>query len=185
MVNVKKFNENRLDRLLKDVTVSGEEIRSVQDEKQSVMDEFRKEHDRFKKGQISKQAFAISTRDVTNELAALDTKIRENIKKAMSGSRKTHMYISSQAPEKIRASTSGLHKTVSKRAKAKPAKAKKSRKARPKKKAVRKAARKSKAARPNRARKARPKKKAARPNRARKAKKSPAKRKSAKKRSKR
>jgi len=167
MVNTKKFNENRLDRLLKEVTVSGEEIRSIQDEKQSVMDEFRKEHDRFKNGQISKQAFAISTRNVTNELAALDAKIRENISKAMSGSRKTHMYMSSQAPQKIRASLSGLHKAASRKAKAKPAKRKSAKKARPKKKAVRKAAKK---------------RKAARPNRARKAKRRPAKRKSTKKR---
>jgi len=151
MVQIQKINENHLDRLLKEVTVLGEEIRSMQDEKQSVMDEFRMEYQRFKRGQISEQAFATSTKKVTSELAALDAKIRNSITNARQNARKTQVFIDAQRPEKIRASSGGLRKVVVRRkaslAKAKPKKARKAKRRPARRKPARKAKAKRKPAR--------------------------------------
>lgn len=115
MAEIRKMNEARLDNLLKDITVRGEEIRSLQDEKQSVMDEFRKECERFRNGRISEQSLIASTKKVNSELAALDLKIRRSIKTSQANTRRTHFYVESQVPERYRATHGGIIRVAKKR----------------------------------------------------------------------
>lgn len=153
MAQIRKINENNLDRLLKELTVRGEEIRSLQDEKQSVMDEFRKERERFRNGQISEQSLMTSVKKVTAELAALDLKIRRSIKDSQANAKKAHIYIETQIPEKYRATHQGIVRVAVKKKKRHASKKRKIRTARKAAKArrhVRRRSRKSARARPRR-----------------------------------
>ncbi len=140
MTQIRKINENNLDQLLKEITVRGEEIRSLQDEKQSVMDEFRKECDRFRNGQISERSLMASTKKVNDELAALDLKIRRSIKESRISGRKANIYVESHVPERYRATHRGIIRAAIKKKRA------------PKKQKIRRARKAAKARRPARAR---------------------------------
>jgi hypothetical protein len=112
MTKIRKMDQTRLDRLLRDITVRSEAIRSLQDEKQSVIDEFRREHDRLRSGKISENAFTNSADTVTNQLSELDRKIRESMRGSASLTRRVLAYVESQQPEIIKATTRGLRKEV-------------------------------------------------------------------------
>jgi len=115
MAQIRKINEARLDGFLKDITVRGEEIRSLQDEKQSVMDEFRKECERFRNGRISEQSLMASTKKVNAELAAIDFKIRKSIRESQTNAQRARVYVESNVPERYRATHRGIIRVAKRR----------------------------------------------------------------------
>lgn len=96
--------------MVREVIARAEGLRSFQDEKQAVIDQFKKEHQRCKNGQISERALEVSSRRRMKELMSLDSKIRNDIKRARSSMKSTNKYIDVYLPEKIRTSKSGVHK---------------------------------------------------------------------------
>ena len=145
MIQISKINESRLDRLLREVVVRGEELRALQDEKQSVMDEFTNECERCRNGQISKQVLIESAKRVTSELASLDLKIRRNVRESQNHNKKVHVYLELHIPENYLATNDGLKKRRTRKLKAR--KTQKLRRAVKKQKSARARVRRSKRSR--------------------------------------
>ncbi len=141
MVQTRKMNESFFVKMQKDLTVTGEWIRSRQDEKQALLNEFDQECKRFFFGKISQRALAASVKKTNVELQKLDKSIRDAIKRSRSLSAREIKLIGDQAPIGYRATISGIiggtkkkkvakrkpakKKTVKKAVKRKPAKKKK------------------------------------------------------------
>ncbi|MFH1338151.1 MAG: hypothetical protein ABIH55_04740 [Nanoarchaeota archaeon] len=132
MVQIRKIDEKRVDKMIREVVARAEGLRSFQDEKQAVIDQFKKEHQRCRNGQISERALEASSKRRMKELMSLDSKIRNDIKRARSSMRSTNKYIDVYLPEKVKTSKSGVHRVSLK---------KKSRSAAKKTTAIRKVAR--------------------------------------------
>ena len=124
-MKIRKMEENSLDDHLREITVQGEQIRSLQEEKQALMNEFRHEHTRFKQGKISETAFAKSSRKVTEQLVVLDLAVRRELQHFKAASGRTSKLFERQHPEKIRATKRGLKKAPKRRAKRRARRAKK------------------------------------------------------------
>ena len=131
MVQTRKMNESFFVKIQKDLTTTGEWIRSRQDEKQALLNEFDLECKRFFFGKISQRALAASVKKTNEELQRLDKSIRDAIKKSRSLSTREMKLIGDQAPIGYRATISGItggtkkKKAVKKRTvKRKPAKRK-------------------------------------------------------------
>lgn len=124
-MKIRKMEENSLDDHLREITVQGEQIRSLQEEKQALMNEFRHEHTRFKQGKISGTAFTKSSRKVTEQLVALDLAVRRELQHFKAASGRTSKLFERQHPEKIRATKRGLKKSPRRRAKRRARRAKK------------------------------------------------------------
>ncbi|MFH1445049.1 MAG: hypothetical protein ABIF08_01045 [Nanoarchaeota archaeon] len=118
MVQIRKIDEKRLDKMVREVVARGEGVRSFQNAKQAVIDEFKNEHERYKTGNISERALNVSSQRVTKELSLLDAKIRNEVKKAVSNARGAERYMNVYLPERIRASIKGVAKTSAKRKRA-------------------------------------------------------------------
>jgi len=131
MVQTRKMNETFFVKIQKDLTTTGEWIRSRQDEKQALLNEFDLECKRFFFGKISQRALVASVKKANLELQRLDKSIRDAIKRARSLSVREMKLVGDQAPIGYRATISGISggtkkkKTVKKRTvKRKPAKKK-------------------------------------------------------------
>lgn len=143
MVQTRKMNESFFVKMQKDLTTTGEWIRSRQEEKQALLNEFDQECKRFFFGKISQRALAASVKKTNAELQRLDKSIRDAIKRGRSISTREMKLVGDQAPIGYRATISGItggtkkkksvkkkpakKKTVKKRVKKKPAKKKKKR----------------------------------------------------------
>ncbi len=141
MVQTRKMNESFFVKIQKDLTTTGEWIRSRQDEKQALLNEFDLECKRFFFGKISQRALAASVKKTNEELQRLDKSIRDSIKKSRGLSTREMKLIGDQAPIGYRATISGItggtkkKKAVKKRTvKRKPAKKKVKKKSAKKKK---------------------------------------------------
>ena len=141
MVQTRKMNESFFVKIQKELTTTGEWIRSRQDEKQALLNEFDQECKRFFFGKISQRALAASVKKTNLELQRLDKSIRDSIKKSRSLSTREMKIIGDQAPIGYRATISGItggtkkKKAVKKRTvKEKPAKKKTAKKKSAKKK---------------------------------------------------
>ena len=141
MVQTRKMNESFFVKIQKELTTTGEWIRSRQDEKQALLNEFDQECKRFFFGKISQRALAASVKKTNLELQRLDKSIRDSIKKSRSLSTREMKLIGDQAPIGYRATISGItggtkkKKAVKKRTvKEKPAKKKTAKKKSAKKK---------------------------------------------------
>jgi len=146
MVQTRKMNEGFFVKIQKELTTTGEWIRSRQDEKQALLNEFDLECKRFFFGKISQRALAASVKKTNLELQRLDKSIRDAIKRSRGLSTREMKLIGDQAPIGYRATISGItggtkkkkaakkrtvkrkpakKKTVKKTVKRKPAKKKK------------------------------------------------------------
>lgn len=132
MVQTRKMNESFFVKIQKELTTTGEWIRSRQDEKQALLNEFDQECKRFFFGKISQRALAASVKKTNLELQRLDKSIRDSIKRSRSLSTREMKLIGDQAPIGYRATISGItggtkkKKAVKKRTvKKKPAKKRK------------------------------------------------------------
>ncbi len=133
MVQTRKMNESFFVKMQKDLTVTGEWIRSRQDEKQALLNEFDQECKRFFFGKISQRALAATVKKTNLELQRLDKNIRDSIKRSRSLSVREMKLIGDQAPIGYRATISGISggtkkkkkKVVKKKAPAKKKPAKK------------------------------------------------------------
>lgn len=141
MVQTRKMNESFFVKIQKELTTTGEWIRSRQDEKQALLNEFDQECKRFFFGKISQRALAASVKKTNLELQRLDKSIRDSIKRSRSLSTREMKLIGDQAPIGYRATISGItggtkkKKAVKKRTvKEKPAKKKTAKKKSAKKK---------------------------------------------------
>ena len=141
MVQTRKMNESFFVKIQKDLTTTGEWIRSRQDEKQALLNEFDLECKRFFFGKISQRALAASVKKTNEELQRLDKSIRDSIKRSRSLSTREMKLIGDQAPIGYRATISGItggtkkKKAAKKRTvKSKPAKKKVKKKSAKKKK---------------------------------------------------
>ena len=128
MVQVKRMNESFFAQILKEFNVSGELIRSRQEEKQGLLDEFDQECKRFFFGKISQKSLVSSVKKTNTELQRLDKDTREAISKARRAGEKGLRLVSAQAPVGYRATLSGISGGTSGKKKKKKA-AKKKRKA--------------------------------------------------------
>ena len=108
MAQTKKMNESFFAKLLKDFDVTGELIRSRQDEKQGIIDEFNSECKRFFFGKISERALISSVKKTNNELNRLDAEIRRNIIRARNWGDRAKRLVSAQAPIGFRATMTGI-----------------------------------------------------------------------------
>jgi len=132
MVQTRKINETFFVKMQKDLTTTGEWIRSRQDEKQALLDEFDLECKRFFFGKISQRALMASVKKTNSELQRLDKSVRDAIKRARSISTREMKLVGDQAPIGYRATISGISGGTKKKkavkrkpAKKKPAKKKK------------------------------------------------------------
>jgi len=82
MANVKKMNENRFAKIVKELNSVGESIRMKENEKQSVVNSFDKEKGRLKFGKISKATLKSSATKSNKEIKKLNKDIRNAISKA-------------------------------------------------------------------------------------------------------
>jgi len=133
MVRVKRMNESALAEDLRVLNVSGEIVRSRQEEKQGLLDEFDATSKRFFFGKISERALASSAKKTNKELKRLNNDIRLNISLLRAASNRVIALAARQAPIGFRATLSGISGGGAKR------KAKKARK--PVRKKVKKARR--------------------------------------------
>ena len=141
MVQTKKMNESSFVKMQKDLTVTGEWVRSRQDEKQALLNEFDSECKRFFFGKISQRALMASIKKTNSELYKLDGSIRDAIKKAKNISSGEMKLVGNQVPIGYRATISGIT-GGSKKSKKKAVKKKAVVKKAVKKKAVKKKAKK-------------------------------------------
>jgi len=146
MVQTRKMNESFFVKMQKDLTTTGEWIRSRQDEKQALLNEFDQECKRFFFGKISQRALAASVKKANTELQKLDKSIRDAIKRSRSLSAREMKLIGDQAPIGYRATISGISGGTKKKkaVKKKPVKRKPAKKKTVKKKARKKPAKKKK-----------------------------------------
>ena len=133
--------------MIREVTSKGEGVRSLQNQKQALIDAFKKEYQRFRKGQISEKALSTSSQRVSKELAALDARIRSDVRNAMSTAKRAQSYIGVYLPERIHASTRGVTRIAKRKSSSKARKAVKKTVKKTARKAARKTARKSTKAR--------------------------------------
>ncbi|HEA46310.1 MAG TPA: hypothetical protein ENH99_00840 [Candidatus Pacearchaeota archaeon] len=115
MVHIKRMNESLFAKILKQLNVAGELVRSRQEEKQGLLDEFDQESKRFFFGKISERALMSSVKKTNKELARLDADMRSNIATARSTGSKAMKLVSAQAPVRYRATLSGTVGGVTKK----------------------------------------------------------------------
>lgn len=108
MSKAKKMDEFGFQKIVKDLTVYGEIIRSRQNQKQSVMDDFVKERKRLKAGKISKSGVRASVPRIKKELDRLDKSIRLNILRLKKTANKVKNFAAKQSPKKEIVSVSGI-----------------------------------------------------------------------------
>lgn len=135
----KKINEAVISRIVKELTVAGESIRTRQDEKQSIMNDFKREMGIFRDGKISEKALDSSAKRVNKELQRIDGEIRQNIKNIHSLSNNFRTLGSRQHPKTIRVNVRGIVNGGKKKAVRRAAKRRPARRA--KRKTVRRASR--------------------------------------------
>lgn len=135
MVNAKMMDQKLFARLVRDLNVLGESIRTLQEQKQAVLDSFETEKKRYKTGHISEDTLSASVKKTNNELMRIDKKIRETIDKTKKLCPRIIDSVNRQRPKPIRVRVAGAYLLGSKKSgksKAKKSKAKKSAKKVPK-----------------------------------------------------
>lgn len=132
MAKTKQMNENAFAKLLKDMGSAGEHILSLQKEKQAVIDSFESEKGRYKSGKISEATLSASTKKANKELASLDKKIREAIKKVGKVAASSREFASRQSPKHVRVAVSGVKASSSSKKKSSSSKKKQSKRLTPK-----------------------------------------------------
>lgn len=108
MAKSKKMDESDFQKIVKDITVYAESIRSKQNEKQTVMNSFDIERKRFKSGKISRTGLNASLPKIRKEINRLDKNIRTDIQKLQSTANRVKDFAARQSPEKHKVSPKGI-----------------------------------------------------------------------------